>query len=85
MIWRIELAQAKGRTSKERIVLAERGDSNPGTRFSAYNGLANSRFHTLLFGINKLCSGENALCLCKTALFGTICATIVQPEFQRLP
>jgi len=22
------------------------------------NGLANSRFHTLLFGINNLCSGE---------------------------
>jgi len=29
MIRRIELTQAKGRTSKERIVLAERVDSNP--------------------------------------------------------
>src|SRR4026207_900756 len=35
--------------------MAERRDSNPRYRFSQYNGLANSRFHTLLlFGINKL-------------------------------
>jgi hypothetical protein len=26
----------------------------PSTGFSQYNGLANSRFHTLLFGINRL-------------------------------
>jgi len=30
------------------------GIRTPGTGFSQYNGLANSRFHTLLFGINRL-------------------------------
>src|SRR6266478_5902157 len=27
-----------------------------GARFTWHSGLANSRFHTLLFGINRLCS-----------------------------
>ena len=41
------------------ITLWRRGGiRTPGTGFSQYNGLANSRFHTLLFGINNLCSGE---------------------------
>ena len=45
-----------------------------------YDGLANSRFHTLLFGINKLCSGE-------MPYFGATdpwSAGFVQPELQRL-
>jgi len=36
----------------------EGGIRTPGTGFGPYNGLANSRSHTLLFGINNLCSGE---------------------------
>jgi hypothetical protein len=43
-------------------------------------GHVNSRFH--LFGINSLHSDE-LLLLGKEPLFGSICATIVQPEFQR--
>jgi len=39
--------------------LAERGRiRTPGTGFSQYNGLANSPFHCLVFGINSLHSGE---------------------------
>jgi hypothetical protein len=39
----------------------EWGIRTPGTGFSPYNGLANSRFHCLLFGINDLQSGEMLL------------------------
>jgi len=35
----------------------EEGIRTPGTGFSQYNGLANFPFHSLLFGINNLCSG----------------------------
>jgi hypothetical protein len=38
--------------------LAERGIRTPGRSFGPYNGLANSRFYTLLFGINRLRSYE---------------------------
>src|SRR5215469_17897660 len=47
--------------------LAERGGiRTPGTSFSSYNGLANSRFHTLLFGINRLRSDELPHCGAKS-------------------
>src|SRR5882724_3028257 len=36
----------------------------------AYNGLANSRFHTLLFGINRLRSGELPHCWAKSHCSG---------------
>jgi hypothetical protein len=36
----------------------EGGIRTPGTGFSQYNGLANCPFHSLVFGINKLRSGE---------------------------
>ena len=35
-----------------------------------YNGLANSRFHTLLFGINNLCSGEMSYICAKPRCLG---------------
>src|SRR6266850_3407161 len=38
------------------------GIRTPGRSFSPYNGLANSRFHTLLFGINRLRSDELPHC-----------------------
>src|SRR5438445_1515152 len=41
-------------------------------RFATYNGLANSRFHTLLFGINRLRSEEILHCRAKSACSGTI-------------
>ena len=34
--------------------VTNREDSNPRRGFEANDGLANSRFHTLLFGINRL-------------------------------
>jgi hypothetical protein len=34
------------------------GIRTPGTGFSQYNGLANCPFHSLVFGINELRSGE---------------------------
>ena len=41
------------------------------------NGLANSPFHRLVFGINELRSGRMLL-LCKSLVSGTTCATVVQ-------
>ena len=36
----------------------EGGIRTPGTSVSSYNGLANSPFHSLVFGMNKLRSDE---------------------------
>jgi len=55
--------------------MAERGIRTPGTGFSQYNGLANSTFHSLLFGINNLRSDEMPYFGAKTPVFGSICAT----------
>jgi len=51
--------------------MAEGRIRTPGTGFSQYNGLANSRFHTLLFGINRLRSDELPHCWAKSHCSGT--------------
>ena len=53
--------------------LAERGIRTPGTSFSSYNGLANSSFHSLVFGINSLCSGELPYLVQKALVWGLLC------------
>jgi hypothetical protein len=50
---------------------------------SVRNGLANSRFHTLLFGINRLRSDELPHCWAKSPCSGAFVQLFVQPEFQR--
>jgi hypothetical protein len=55
------------------------GIRTPGRSFGPYNGLANSRFHTLLFGINRLRSEELPYCWAKSHCS----AAIVQLESQR--
>src|SRR6266850_5705368 len=56
----------------------------------AYNGLANSRFHTLLFGINSLRSDELPHCRAKnhcSGAFVQLCATristVYHPDVRR--
>src|SRR5271157_4545925 len=52
------------KTAKRAVVPGPRirgldiGIRTPGTGFGAYNGLANSPFHRLVFGTKDLCSGE---------------------------
>jgi hypothetical protein len=46
------------------------GIRTPGTSVSSYNGLANSRFHTLLFGIHGLPSDELPHCWAKSPCSG---------------
>src|SRR6202790_3179500 len=48
----------------------EGGIRTPGRSFGPYNGLANSRFHTLLFGINRLRSDELLHCWAKSRCSG---------------
>jgi hypothetical protein len=57
------------------------GDAgNPHT--NPINGLANSRFHTLLFGINRLRSDEMPHCWAKSHCSGAIVQLFVQQEFS---
>ena len=57
----------------------EGGVRTLGTGVSPYNGLAITRFHTPGIRNQQLTFGELHWQLGKMALFGAICATIVQP------
>src|SRR5882757_69210 len=50
----------------------------------AYNGLANSRFHTLLFGINRLRSGELPHCWAKNRCLGAFVQLLCIQNFNGL-
>src|SRR5215472_12717374 len=63
--------------------LAERGIRTPGTSFSSYNGLANSSFHSLVFGINSLCSGELPYFGAKSPCLGPIVQLLCNRKLQR--
>jgi hypothetical protein len=50
-----------------------------------YNGLANSRFHTLLFGINRLRSDELPHCWAKSPCSGAFVQLLCNQNFNALP
>src|SRR5260370_41246878 len=51
----------------------------------AYNGLANSRFHTLLFGINRLRSDELLHCRAMSPCSGAFVQLLCNQNFNCLP
>ena len=53
------------------------------SEFSTENGLANSRFHTLLFGVNRLRSDEMPHCWAKSHCSGAIVQLLCNQNFQR--
>jgi hypothetical protein len=63
----------------------EGGIRTPGTSFSLYNGFANSRFHTLLFGINSLRSEELPHCWAKSPCLGAFVQLLCNQNFNCLP
>ena len=64
--------------------MAERGIRTPGRSFGPYNGLANSRFHTLLFGINRLRSDELPHCRAKSHCSGAFVQLLCNQNFNGL-
>src|ERR1700745_188893 len=61
------------------------GIRTPGRSFGPYNGLANSRFHTLLFGINSLRSDELPHCWAKSPCSGAFVQLLCNQNFNALP
>src|ERR1700756_1111405 len=55
------------------------------SEFSTENGLANSRFHTLLFGINRLRSDELPHCWAKSPCSGAFVQLLCDQNFNALP
>jgi hypothetical protein len=62
----------------------EGGIRTPGRSFGPYNGLANSRFHTLLFGINRLRSEELPYCWAKSHCSAAIVQLLCNQNFNGL-
>jgi hypothetical protein len=60
----------------------EGGFEPPGRSFGPYNGLANSRFHTLLFGIKRLRSDELAHCRAKSRCSGAIVQLLYKQKYD---
>src|SRR6266446_6085129 len=56
----------------------------PHCSFHRYNGLANSRFHTLLFGINMLRSDKLPHCRAKRRCLGAIVQLLCNQNFNGL-
>src|SRR5258708_31312713 len=57
---------------------------SPVHQLNPYNGLANSRFHTLLFGINRLRSDELPHCWAKSHCSGAIVQLLCNQNFNGL-
>src|ERR1700676_174085 len=60
----------------------EGGIRTPGRSFGPYNGLANSRFHTLLFGINRLRSDALLHCWAKSPCSGAFVQLLCNQNFN---
>ena len=66
------------------VKLAERGIRTPGRSFGPYNGIANSRFHTLLFGVNRLRSAELPHCWAHSHCSEAFVQLLCNQNFSRL-
>ena len=59
------------------------GDSNPGTSFGSYNGLAIPRFHCLVFGRKDLARVNCPTLVQNTPIWGLLCNYCATRIFQR--
>jgi hypothetical protein len=58
---------------------------SPVHQLNPYNGLANSRFHTLLFEINRLRSDELPHCWAKSHCSGAVVQLLCNQNYNGLP
>jgi hypothetical protein len=58
---------------------------SPVHHLNSHNGLANSRFHTLLFAINSLRSDELPQCWAKSPCLGAFVQLLYNQNFNCLP